>query len=54
MLIKVDGKLVADVSMQLSRGIGPGSRRGPVRFDDSDLIRAVATAVVATVVAEPE
>jgi hypothetical protein len=53
-LIKVDGNLVVGVNMQLSRGNGSGRRRGPIRFDDSDLDRAVATAVAAaTLVAEP-
>ena len=50
MLIKVDGKLVVDVNMRLSRGIG----HGPIGFDDCDLNGAVATAVAAaTLVAEP-
>jgi hypothetical protein len=52
MLSKVDGTLVVGVILQLSRGSGPCSRRCPVRFDDSDLNRAVAVAA-ATLVAEP-
>ena len=52
MLINVAGKLVVDVNMRPSRG-EPGCGRGPIGFDDSDINRAVATAVAgATLIAE--